>query len=92
MVAAATAILKDIDLSNTSLDRLVRRSNLASPDITGWYPIKYSPRPFTGRFTSEGEADFSASKKENVRNKVNDLKTTLPDETSASLSPRMTMT
>jgi hypothetical protein len=30
MVAAATAILKDIDLSNKSLDRLVRRSNLAS--------------------------------------------------------------
>jgi len=41
MVAAATAILKDIDLSNASLDRLVRRSNLTSPDITGWFAIKY---------------------------------------------------
>jgi len=40
-VAAATAILKDIDLSNTFFDRLVRRSNLASLDRTGWFPIKY---------------------------------------------------
>jgi hypothetical protein len=65
MVAAATAILKDIYLSNTSA-----RSNPNSTRLTGGFPIKYQPRPLTERLPRPPRRrDFSAATKEMFKTK-----------------------
>jgi hypothetical protein len=98
MVAAATAILKDIDLSKKIRGTVQKVKGRLDPAVKSG-PVRSWPAGSHQILTASvkralctrGGTSFSSRREGNVRNKVNDLKTTVPAETPRGVIRAMTM-